>query len=486
LTACSPARERKWSPYQRAIFDDVESGKGHSVVVARAGSGKSTTIVKSFDHVPTGTRTLMAAFNSSIAADLREAAREAKARVEVRTMHSFGFAALKSAFGSRLDDRKVPGMVRARFDGSELGPAVVRRQIERAASLAKAVNAKGATEVDFILDRAGVDVAPHLRPQVIAAALWVLEESKADPSVVSFDDMVWLPVVLGLRVPQFDRVFVDETQDFNRTMVELALMACAPGGRICAVGDDRQAIYGFRGADERAIPSLITRLDAKRLALSVCYRCAKSIVRLAAETVSDIEVAPGAEIGIVDKVGEGRMLEQARPGDFVLSRTNAPLIQLFFRFVSKSVPVKVAGRDVGARIADLVSRSRADTVDALTRRIEQWRRRERARLEAQDPPGDTDTVDDMAECVTILAAGARSIAEVDARIKDIFAEDAKSEDLLILSSTHKAKGAERQRVWLLEDTYRNKPSVEEDNLWYVAVTRAQRELYLVGGIGGRK
>jgi DNA helicase-2/ATP-dependent DNA helicase PcrA len=297
---------------------------------------------------------------------------------------------------------------------------------------------------------------------------------------------VWLPVVLGLRVPQFDRVFVDETQDFNRTMVELALMACAPGGRICAVGDDRQAIYGFRGADERAIPSLITRLDAKRLALSVCYRCAKSIVRLAAETVSDIEVAPGAEIGIVDKVGEGRMLEQARPGDFVLSRTNAPLIQLFFRFVSKSVPVKVAGRDVGARIADLVSRSRADTVDALTRRIEQWRRRERARLEAQDPPGDTDTVDDMAECVTILAAGARSIAEVDARIKDIFAEDAKSEDLLILSSTHKAKGAERQRVWLLEDTYRNKPSVEEDNLWYVAVTRAQRELYLVGGIGGRK
>lgn len=479
----APARERTWSPYQRAIFDDVESGKGHSVVVARAGSGKSTTIVKSFDHVPTGARVLMAAFNSSIASELRG---KAPRGVEVKTLHGYGFNALKTAFGSRLDERKVPTMVRAKLEGTQLGAAVVRRQVERAVSLAKAVNAKGGGEIDWMLDRAGVDVAPQHRADIIKTALWALEESKKDPTTIDFDDMFWLPVALDMRVPQFDRIFIDETQDFSRTMVELALMACAPGGRICAVGDDRQAIYGFRGADERAIPGLVTKLDAKRLLLSVSYRCARAIVELAQDVVEDIEAAPGAEEGLVDGATKAKLLDSARPGDFVISRKNAPLISLFFRFVSKGVPVKVAGRDVGARIADLVRRSNARDVDMLLHKIAGWRLRELARLAKQDPPGEPDTVDDMAECITILSEGAGSIAEVEARINDVFAEVGDDKNLLILTSTHKAKGLERNRVWMLDDTYRNKPTTEEDNLWYVAVTRAKRELYLVSGIGGRK
>lgn len=485
MSTCSPgaAHERTWSPYQRAIFDDVATGAGHSVVVARAGSGKSTTIVKSFDHVPRGARTLMAAFNSSIASELRA---KAPRGVEVKTLHGYGFGALKSAFGSRLDERKTPNMVRAKLEGTKLGASVVRRQVERAISLAKAVNAKSGGEIDWMLDRAGVDVAPQHRADVIKTALWALDEGQKDPRSIDFDDMFWLPVVLGLRVPQFDRIFVDETQDFSRTMVELALMACAPGGRICAVGDDRQAIYGFRGADERAIPGLITKLGAKRLLLSVSYRCARAIVELAQEVVNDIEAAPGAQDGLVESATKAQLLADARPGDFVLSRKNAPLIRLFFRFVAKGVPVKVAGKDVGARITDLVRRSRAEDVDTLTRRVGEWRHRELARLAAQDPPGESDNVDDMAECITILSEGAGSIVEVEARINDVFADVADDKDRLILSSTHKAKGLERNRVWMLDETYRNKPSVEEENLWYVAVTRAKRELYLVSGIGGRK
>ena len=484
MSACHaiPARERSWSPYQRAIFDDVATGDGHTVVVARAGSGKSTTIVKSFDHIPRGARTMMAAFNKSIAAELKA---RAPRGVEVQTLHSFGFAALRSAFGSRLDGSKVPAMVRARLEGSDLGAPVVRRQVERAISLAKAVNAKGPGEVDYLLDRSGIDVAPQHRNEVIKTALWALEECKRDPSTIDFDDMFWLPVVLGMRVPQFDRIFIDETQDFSRTMVELALMACAPGGRICAVGDDRQAIYGFRGADERAIPGLITRLNAKRLALSVSYRCARAIVELAQDVVEDIEAAPGAEQGSVNEVSTARLLACARPGEFVLSRKNAPLVSLFFRFVSKGVPVKVAGRDIGARLVDLVRRQRAKDIGALAG-VEGWRLRECARLAAQDPPGDPDAVNDMAECIRILSEGACSVSDVEARIDDVFADVGDDDKRLILSSTHKAKGLERDRVWMLNDTYRNKATTEEDNLWYVAVTRAKRELYLVTGIGGRK
>lgn len=85
---------------------------------------------------------------------------------------------------------------------------------------------------------------------------------------------------------------------------------------------------------------------------------------------------------------------------------------------------------------------------------------------------------DNAECVWRLAQGAKSVLEVLGKIEMLFS-DLDKQCHILLSTTHKAKGLERERVWLLESTYRRGASVEEDNLWYVAVTRAKRELRLV-------
>ena len=49
------------------------------------------------------------------------------------------------------------------------------------------------------------------------------------------------------------------------------------------------------------------------------------------------------------------------------------------------------------------------------------------------------------------------------------------------SSTHKAKGLERHRVWMLADTYRPGGSQEEKNLYYTACTRARSSLFLAYG-----
>jgi ATP-dependent exoDNAse (exonuclease V) alpha subunit len=56
----------------------------------------------------------------------------------------------------------------------------------------------------------------------------------------------------------------------------------------------------------------------------------------------------------------------------------------------------------------------------------------------------------------------------------------------VLSSTHKAKGMERDTVWVLASTYMRRPDVEEKCLYYVAVTRARKTLYLVQGQFGKK
>jgi hypothetical protein len=281
----------------------------------------------------------------------------------------------------------------------------------------------------------------------------------------------------GLRdlVEGLDRVFVDETQDLNRCQVELALRACAPGGRICAVGDDRQAIYAWRGADPEAVPRMIDRLDAKVLPLSVTYRCARQIVKVANEIVPDLEAAPGAAEGLVANATEDRLKREARPGDFILSRTNAPLVGLCLSFLAEGRPATVAGRDVGAGLTNLIRKSRARSVPELCAWVDDWAKQEAKRLEQKGK--DRSGPKDKADCVRKLAEGARSVDEVLNTIQTLFS-DKDDGSRIVLSTTHRAKGLERDRAWVLRDTYRRN-STEEENLWYVAVTRAKRELLLV-------
>ena len=77
-----------------------------------------------------------------------------------------------------------------------------------------------------------------------------------------------------------------------------------------------------------------------------------------------------------------------------------------------------------------------------------------------------------------LAEGLKTVAQVMSRIEEIFADKA-GKDVLLFSSTHKAKGLEWDRVFMLDWTFRPQRGIEEENLWYVAVTRAKNTLYLV-------
>lgn len=468
-----------WSPMQSAVFVDVASGTGHTVVLARAGSGKTTTITEALNHVPRGCSALLVAFNKSIAEELK---RRVTACVEISTLHSFGFRALRNTLGSlKVDGRKVDYMLRPRVRERE-----DRAPIVKAVSLAKGALASSADELDALLDEHGIELPEEMtRTSFLRHVMWCLEECKSPRGSVDFDDMIWLPIVTGIKLPMFDRVFVDETQDLNPCQLEMVLRACRKSGRICAVGDDRQAIYRFRGADADAVNLIVERLGAKILPLSVSYRCARNIIALAQNLVPDIEAAPHAVDGIVRGSDIHTMTRQAEPGDFVLSRTNAPLVTLCLRWLAEGKRATIAGRDIGAGLAAFVKRSDAADVMQLRAWVLQWRDAEVARLEKADR--DSTAAEDKAACLLALSEGAPTIQSVLDRIESLFADD-DDEARVVLSTTHKAKGLERERVWLLRDTYMRKRkgqaqlSTEEENLFYVAVTRAKRELVLVEGV----
>jgi superfamily I DNA/RNA helicase len=110
--------------------------------------------------------------------------------------------------------------------------------------------------------------------------------------------------------------------------------------------------------------------------------------------------------------------------------------------------------------------------------VENWCEKECERLAAKGR--DTQAVEDRAACLLELSDGAESVRVVLERIDELFA-DRVGTDCIVLSSTHKAKGLERDRVWMLVGTYMRRPGVEEENIFYVGCTRARLSLFLVEG-----
>lgn len=469
--------KRIWSAYQQAVFQDIAEGRGHTVVRARAGCAKTTTIVEGFNHIPRGKTAAMFAFNKSIAEELSA---RAPGGVEVSTLHSYGNKACRRTYPkARIDKERVMKLATAIY-GDEHETYDKRRNLCKLVSLAKGSLADEVEELEYIIAKHEIDMpsTEDSRLKFISDALSILEQCRTNVNSIDFDDMIWLPVVNDLYTWKYDRVFIDETQDLNPAQIERALRAVKPGGRIMAVGDDRQAIYGFRGADSNAVDNVVERLKAKVMPLSISYRCAKSIVIAAKEIVHDFEYAENAPEGSVTSASKKDMMQQASAGDFILSRTNAPLIGLCLSFIREGQRANIQGRDVGQSLKGLVksAKKECDTVLEFATWLREWF--EKMVEQAQAHRRDTQVVEDKYECMIALSEGSRSFSEIEAKIDSLFSDEA-NEGKIVLSTTHKAKGLERDRVFVLANTYRNRPGIEELNLWYVAMTRARETLVMV-------
>lgn len=470
------APKRNWSKFQKDIFRDINSGQGHTVVIARAGSGKTSTIVEGFKYLPKGKKTLMVAFNKSIAEELKQ---RAPSYVDVMTLHSLGFRAIKQSFGAGviLENDKCNELIKTLI-GDDYDMWEVNQSIAKCVSLCKGFLVDTPARIGDLIDKFGIEIFDYTREKFTELVIKTLGLCKAKKDVVDFDDMIWFPFVYRLNVGKFDVVFVDEAQDLNQAQIAMVLSANKMDGRIIAVGDPAQSIYQFRGADSEAIPNFIEKLKAKTLPLSVTYRCPKKVVALAREIVPDIEAADNAPDGTVEEVPAEQILKLVQPGDFVLSRTNAPLIKHCMALLKAGIPANIQGRDVGSNLQYFIKKSKAKTIIQFTEYVNAWREQEVKRLlaEKKDPIA---TVD-KAECLLNLCEGTLTIKDLKETIDKLF-NDVNDDSKVIFSTTHKAKGLERDRVFVLTNTYRYGPGVEgeEANLWYVAVTRSKSELYLV-------
>jgi DNA helicase-2/ATP-dependent DNA helicase PcrA len=457
---------KPWSPQQLAVCDAVANGEGHLVVRARAGSGKTTTIIEAVRRIPLTKRVLLCAFNKSIKNELEK---RAPKHVNVKTLHGLGFAAMM---------RQWPNVVLdARRGRRLLEKALGRRPTSDLVALLSLCKARMTTDLHEI--ECGVQSGariPGMKDSDVARAILAAMAAACErDGTIDFDDQVFVPAASDLRAGHFDVVIVDETQDMNAAQLKLAQSALAPSGRLIAVGDDRQAIYAWRGADVGFMDRMQRELSAALLPLSVTYRCPTSAVALASRLVPDIETAPGAAAGEIRSTST----EEAgwREGDAVLSRINAPLVRHALAALRSGIRARIQGRDIGAGLKGLVESFGCVSSQDLVRRTRDWANAERERL-GHDDENEAILADiaDKASTIEALTEGCRTVFEVTARLDLLFRDDGPG---LVFSSVHRAKGLEWNRVFLLSWTFKPERSEEEENIAYVALTRTKRELVFV-------
>jgi ATP-dependent DNA helicase UvrD/PcrA len=474
---------RDWSMYQQNIFHFIATGTGNAIVIAVAGSGKSTTIIEAM-KLARG-ESIFLAFNKAIADELK------RRGVNARTFHALVFGAVLRFCrqdGPTLDKLRLISRNLFSYQESRLYGSFANRMVGLARGMGIGIPGMTPdTEEEWIAlaehhslepDSDGADFG-----EAIDAARRLFDACLEDARV-DFDDMLYRAVRDNITLPKFDFVFVDEAQDTNPIQRAILRKIMAPEARLVAVGDPAQAIYGFRGADSDALATLGREFNCAELPLSITYRCPRLVVEYVQQWVSHIEARPGAPDGVVTDLGTDWNPLDFIAGDLVVCRKSAPLIQAAFRFIRAGVPVQVLGRDIGEGLKALIKKMNARSVDQLGEKLVIWQEREVAKAMKDEDESKAESIRDRAGVLIFLIdelqEGKRTIADLEAGIDWLFKDKSRA---VIFCTGHKSKGLEAQRVFWLGRSecpaqWARKPwqRQQEVNLCYVIGTRAMSEL----------
>jgi DNA helicase-2/ATP-dependent DNA helicase PcrA len=320
-------------------------------------------------------------------------------------------------------------------------------------------------------------IAPN-PPEVLADhAIKVVDISDENTKVIDFDDMVRFPAIYDWVKPDSDWFISDETQDNTpiRThiMNELMKMGCQVGG----VGDDRQSIMGFAGADCDSMQHII-ELGLKLMPLTINFRCGKNIIKEAQKIVPDIQAWENSPDGKIhyDTSKEGNIIKLLKSGDAVLARRNNEILPICFQLIKEGKKATIQGKDFATQIKGLIKSFKADDIQDFNDKIHAWYDKQ-VKFRGED---ENSMSAEKFGVLKYFADNAITMADIDKKIDGIFSDEASEYKL---STAHRAKGLEWDNVFIMNNANfkitRQKTTWgyrQEENLHYVAVTRAKKEL----------
>lgn len=479
---------------QEAIWKTLAFDERHVIVNAGPGVGKTFTIKHGLSRLtqidPDATVGVIA-FNKHIATAMTaEFKKLGVSSVDTMTYNAFGFRACRQHNRRiTLNEYKLNDIIAvtvpendAKYIASPL--AWVIRMLKSSLMLPTA------NDIQYLIERYSKDWSPSTVRSIIEYAADVMQKGLEDESQVDFSDQVYMPLIKNWELPKFDVLAVDESQDTDPAQIQLALRAC-PTGRMVFIGDQRQAIYAFRGAGSDSMAQIESTLAATgrnvaSLPLTITQRCSKSNVRLAQalypEHIRALENAPeGRQL----EMTEEKALALVKPGDLIICRVNKHLVRAAFQLISQGVKAVIRGRDIGQGLTAVVKKLKSETIPALLSTMSTYRAKETAKYVAMGARGENQlqAMNDKLDCLITLCQGCDSIQHLYSRIEKVFAdfeEDGTPRNAVILGSVHRTKGLEATRVIVLAPELMPHPMAkqaheyeQELHLLWIACTRTK-------------
>lgn len=500
------------NPFQLAVLESIAFGSGNIVVSALAGSGKTSLLMQ--------TAHLLNAMGDSSASyiafnvKIRDAMNQKLPRpFSAINTHSLGMRMLQGVNPrTRVDNNKYLDLAEEKITRLHIHRS---DQYQKKRALAALVSKAMLNNADMRDENALIELAARYRIEGVfdpetgytdlrlvrevaglvadGAALWKTS------GAVSFDDQLYLPVTLNLQPAQYNYIFVDEMQDLSILQQELVFRSVKPGGRFIGVGDKKQAIYGWSGADAVSFDRIIERAKATVLPLNICYRCPTKIIQVAQEIVPELQAAPEAKEGVIDYIKPEALPSKARPGAMVMCRLNAPLISAYFQFIANRVPARVMGKDIEKDLIstlDRIANFDGFRFSEMSVYLEKHREQQTAVLmQRKNSETQIEALNDKVNCLLVCVENFNcpDLDCLKSELKALFGDENKDDwsRVVALCTVHKAKGLEAEETFILRPekiplTYPGQSMDEfdqEKNLLYVAITRSLHHMTVVGEPG---
>lgn len=463
----------RWTSEQQAVFDAAALDRSNLLLSALAGAAKTTTLVELSNRI--NEEILVLAFNVRIKDELTK---RLPPNATALTLNGVGHRTWASSIGRRLivDKDKVYDLFMAEFNKLSRGE---KDHIGDALSLTMSYVRQGKS-AGWVPD--GTPRAKSLltndeffeslseEPSLVQEELIIkVSRQSVDLALqgkIDYDDQILMPTIFFGAFRSYPNVLVDETQDLSQ-LNHLMVQKIVKKGRLIAVGDANQSIYAFRGAHENSMQLMRATFDMKELFLNVSFRCPIAVVKEARRRAPSMAWPEWAKQGEVRSL-PSYTAEEFAPGSVILCRNNAPLFALALRLLRNGKFPEIVGKDVGKGLVKIMKKLNDldATCDEARESLAAWKR---AKLEKSRDPG---AIEDQAECIEVFLDATDTLGQAIAYAEHMMSFSGQ----IKLSTIHKAKGLEWPNVYILDVHRINRQHTQENNLWYVAVTRSQDRL----------
>ncbi len=279
--------------FNQAQKKAVSHGEGPCLVLAGPGSGKTLTIVNRIKYLIEEYKVrpeeiLVVTFTRFAAAEMKSRLCALMGKqtlpVTVGTFHGIYYGILKWAYrmGQQniLSEEEKYQILRSAAGKQKMEVFDEEDFIQDIAAEIGKIKNNRIDPDEFVSEKCSADVFREIYREY--------ERQRKKLRKIDFDDMLVLccelftsrPDVLAAWQKKFRYILIDEFQDINRIQYDVIRMLALPENNLFVVGDDDQAIYGFRGADS----SLMFRFredypEAAQILLGTNYRSTANIVR---------------------------------------------------------------------------------------------------------------------------------------------------------------------------------------------------------------